>query len=81
MSEAGHTMMVITWTYLLDSRGQVLDEKSPEVMERLQLSALCEARNTQLRQTKKKITAQTLNASGYALLGTADEINAFKIVF
>lgn len=72
-------MMAITWTYLLDSRGQVLDEKSPEVMERLQLSALCEARNTQLRQTKKKITAQTLYASGYTLLVTAGKINALEI--
>lgn len=52
------TVMGMICTYcqhfhLFEPRGQVLDEKSPEVVECLQLSALCEARKTQVRQTKK----------------------------
>lgn len=40
--------------YLLDSSDQVLDKKSPEVMEGLQLSALCGREKKQQKIAEKK---------------------------
>lgn len=44
--------MLIEDFYLLDSSDQVLDKKSSEVMEGLQLSALCGRGKEKLRKDK-----------------------------
>lgn len=39
-------LCTIRWGfYLFDSSGQVFDKKPPEVVERLQLSGLCDSKN------------------------------------
>ena len=57
-SNAAETFFFFKFFYLFESSGQVLDKKPPEVVECLQLSGLCEVKQTQLRNNSSQTISE-----------------------